>query len=144
MKRLLILFLVAMAGLIGGFHEWTARADAAISCPSERLGLAVFNTANNTVGPTSWDATCVGAMWSANFYLEHEVNGRWSASNCVNTSPCYIRRPTSGYFSSGQSPSGTVTFAPLNGCELRYRVRMTLQGKGGNGFSFVSNSTTVC
>jgi hypothetical protein len=142
MRRIIITCFVA--GLLAGLLASTSRADAAITCPQEHLGLAVYDIADQTVGPTSWSATCNGAMWYINFTLEYEVNGQWNPANCVNTQPCYIRRPTSGYYSAGSSHSGGVTFAPRNGCDLRFRVRMTLVGKGGNGFSFVSNPTVVC
>src|SRR4249919_1872532 len=130
----LLLPLLVVAAFFG---IMSAPAQAAISCPSEHLGLAVYNAGGGgTVGPTSWSATCNGAQWTAEFILQYQVNGDWNQANCVNSTPCGIRRPSTGFYSAGSSHSGNVTFDPLNGCFVRFRILMSLVGKGGNGFTF--------
>lgn len=131
MKRILIRSVfVAVAIFIAGFHEWTPRADAAITCPYRNLGTP---TANFETVVFSWGAKCDNAMWHAEFEVQYEQGGAWHNADCVNTHPCSVVRPTTGWYPAGSNQGGTINFDVLSqaGCSTRWRALIWTVGKGG-------------
>lgn len=140
MKRALTLLFIA--AFVGGFHEWTVPAQAAMTCPQISLGQASWSQGNLGV---TWGATCNGAMWKADFFVQWQQNGQWMSANCHNTTPCYKRQPNTLYYSAGSHHGGDIFFDTLNGCNVRMRVTMLLTGAGGTQFGpFASTPSVIC
>lgn len=130
MKRLAILLAATIAALlIGGARAPVA--SAALTCPSFSVGQPTWNS--NSDLAVSWGARCSGNQWGIEVMLQYEVGGVWHYANCAGSSPCRILRPNDGsLFASGSTHSGTVTFNPLNGCELRWRGILLIDTATGN------------
>lgn len=135
-----LLILIGIAAFLAGFHEWTPPAHAALTCgwsmqrPVYSGGIV---TEQNAV-------SCQGNQWHLDYFLQIEIGGVWQNENCVNTQPCYIRRPASGWYDGGtQVKVNTINFDVRNGCTNRYRVHMEMVSQGGKIIGPVSSDPSI-
>jgi len=141
-RRLLLIAMLAAAFLAVS----STPAQAAFNCGGFYLDRPVFNAGTGVVA-SGYGASCGGAMWKIDLFLQIEIGGAWQDANCVDTQPCYARRPkTAGsWYDPGTTHTGTANFDVRGGCTSRYRTKMFLASQGGVVFGpYVSTPSNTC